>query len=343
MAKNTAAVTETDGTTTEAEPQEDAATEEQAAEDQAAGGEETPDREGEGDSQEEDSGIDWMALLDDEDQEGESPSEKRSPEEAQAGASEESDEDEGEEPDPAPVEKAQKPSPADRSSEADSGEVTQQPKPVAAEQRQQPQQPKPMTAEEQEELRQRREQYLLARYGITEEDGERLLSDPHKELPRLLARVHDAVLSEAQNLVSSQIEPAVTRTLSEREQTQRVERKFFERWKPLNKPEYRADLVKLAQAFRQAFPDADEDSLIRDVGMQAMIRFGLDPREGAESGEETAAETKSKPKPKAEAEVGSTAFRPASPKASAPGPARGRRNQFEQLADEIIEDDDEYG
>lgn len=283
---------------------------------------------------EESSGIDWESLLSDDDySESEEPDVEAEPSKParvekadEAVAETEAPVEESRSEPPGKSESVQEtPSPGkpDVASPEGVAQVSEQAPKAEAE--------KPLTPEELEDMRRRRQQMLWRQYGLSEEEGEKLISDPHVELPKLLARMHDSVIDEMQGLLKSQLDPMLNQVISQRERNKQLEERFYGRWPQLKGEKYQGDLVRIAQAFRQAFPSATDEELIEDVGLQAMVRFRMDPRQKDEPTEvpkasgEARSEAKAKP------------FKPAPPKSAG---REAPTNAWEKMAEEMLEDDD---
>ncbi len=164
-------------------------------------------------------------------------------------------------------------------------------------------------------------------FALSDEQMQDIDENPREAIPKLLASLYiDAVQGSVSTLVAQL--PNIVQTINTNtEEARKAEEAFFEAFPLLgSKPEYRAHVAKVAKLHRKLNPKASREEMIRDVGVQTSLAFKL-PIPGAENvkGKETA---EVKPFKSAGAEGQPTGK-----------PVTKSQNQFEQLAEEMLEDD----
>ncbi len=169
-----------------------------------------------------------------------------------------------------------------------------------------------------------KEQYALAPETV-EALTETLGEDFVKDIPRMLSRVFvDAVGSSMQRTL--QILPqAIASVMESRTQSDKSEVAFYTKWPGLR--EHHPKVVQFAQAYRAVNPAASEDDFIQDVGAQVSVAMRI-PIEGAAPAAVVPA-----------ALAAARPFVPGKGGATKPAAQPGTGNQFELLAEEIIEED----
>lgn len=168
-----------------------------------------------------------------------------------------------------------------------------------------------------------KEQYALAPEtveALTETLGEDFVAS----IPKMLSRVFvDAVGSSMQRTL--QILPqAIASVMESRTQSDKSEVAFYAKWPGLRG--HHPKVVQFAQAYRAVNPSASEDDFIQDVGAQVSVAMRI-PIEGTAPAAVVPAVEPSKP------------FVPSKGSATKPAAVPGTENQFEVLAEEIIEED----
>lgn len=223
-------------------------------------------------------GIDWNAVLADFEGERESPpeggEEMEAPSEEAEGETSEDEQDEegeGEEEAEGEDEASSESSAEDESAEADAAEESYETK---------------LTPEKIEEKLAEERKKLVAelekRFAISEEEAEELIAEPQKVLPRFKAQLMVELYENLLRAVHTTVPAIVDSVQQYRSQADQYERAFFERWPELKDEKYQDALLRMATAYRQANPDASPEDFIEEVGAQAMVRFKITPKGGAE-------------------------------------------------------------
>lgn len=180
-----------------------------------------------------------------------------------------------------------------------------------------------------EELRKARDAWekdMIARYAMSEEVAEELLTDFASKGPEMLGRMHVAIIDQVRDMMGQLVPGMVQQYMHQRDYQNRWEDAFFNRWPDLKGTD-RAMLARLVQVHTQSFPEATPEERIEQVGLQAMIHAGKNPMAQAQA-EAEAGTPEPKPKP----------YRPATPGGQKP-PARAPKapdNPFTEMAEEYL-------
>lgn len=167
---------------------------------------------------------------------------------------------------------------------------------------------------------------LVQHFSINEEDAGLLQTEPDKVLPKLAANLYldvfEAVVKTVQGMMPSQVQNVMqTQTVNQKNETD-----FFGAWNKLDRgnAEHTNMLTRIGTAYRQLNPQATKEQFIQEVGAQAMVALRIPLEADAPS---TVAPA---PAP----------HRPAAPAAHSQPAAKGKElNEYEQLANELLEDD----
>lgn len=277
----------------------------------------------------EDSGVDWEGLLDegsDSSEPTDSPKGKEEGAEGAEAAQEEPESSEAQEEEP-PKEVAE-PAEEERKQPTEPQEGDELA--AEAEKAKVPEQPETPQWDP-EELRKARDAWekdMIARYAMSDEAAEELLTDFASKGPEMLGRMHVAIIDQVRDMMGQLVPGMVQQFMQQRDYQNRWEDAFFNRWPDLKGTD-RAMLARLVQVHAQSFPEATPEERIEQVGLQAMIHAGKNPLAQAEAQAEAEAETQ-KPKPKP--------YRPATPGGQKP-PARAPKapdNPFTEMAEEYL-------
>lgn len=194
-----------------------------------------------------------------------------------------------------------------------------------------PAEPEPAQPVEQvptpEELSAQQEQILGAleqRFQMTEEESLQLLQDPAKVMPKLQARLFIDTFQTVMETMQQMLPNAIESTLQVSQVRQEKVNNFFETWPKLDKAKHGADIARAAQVYATLNPDATEEELIRDVGLQVMAKHGI-PLVEEPAPEPQPEETPPPRQPSAVHNRGSSG---------------GALNLYEAMSEELLSDDD---
>lgn len=162
-------------------------------------------------------------------------------------------------------------------------------------------------------------------YPLSEEDCNNLLVEPQKVLPQLAAKVH---LEVVQNVLGtlSQVLPGVVFGVqaAQRQQTE-LEDRFFQAWPTLDRAADYTEVMNLARVFRQQFPAASAEEMIKQVGAMAVVKLGKLPAAAAQAPAQQATP------------AAAQAYRPAVGTPSAVQPAQRSDNPWEGISELLVE------
>jgi hypothetical protein len=134
------------------------------------------------------------------------------------------------------------------------------------------------TAPTQEQFLQQRTALLTdiqGRYVVSDADAERYMTEPHKVLPELAARVmldtFDATLAVVTPLIPRMIEEFIT----QRNVGSEVQKAFFTQWPQLEKPEYAPHIQKAAMLYKQMNPNVPMQKALSDIGVWVATALGV--------------------------------------------------------------------
>lgn len=160
-------------------------------------------------------------------------------------------------------------------------------------------------------------------YALSDEMVEELQNSADTAIPKLAAKIYmDAVQASITHVVT-QLPDLVSRVIETQKVVAENEKAFYATWPDLVGHE--TDVKRLAVAYRQVYPNAKPEDVIRDVGAQAMVALRI-PIENGRTQSEDLRETK----PHKPAGAGSP---PASP------PKPGTKNPFTRIAEELGEEE----
>lgn len=180
-------------------------------------------------------------------------------------------------------------------------------------------------------LRQIEEHYAQQLGG--DETRDQLLTEPEKALPKILANAYMDMYDSLMGGVGQALPNHVETIMTAQRQAQQYEQQFFTQWPALKEAysdsEKQQVIQRAISTYRQMNPQAPVKQAIEEAGAMAMVALRL-PVDGS------SASTAAAPK--------ETGFAPASPgggaEVSAPPPAPKKLNEYEQLAQELIDDDE---
>lgn len=169
-------------------------------------------------------------------------------------------------------------------------------------------------------------------YQLSEEQATELDENPSVAIPKIAARIHYQAQVAAYTGIMSQLPKIVSAVMERAREVEKAQGAFYTRWPDLDKPENQAKVDATLVAYRNANPEASEEDMREKAGVMAMLSLGLDPNAVAVV-----------PANGAPPVVLGAPVLPAMP--AAPGgagverlPDRGASSIFEQMADEIDED-----
>lgn len=174
------------------------------------------------------------------------------------------------------------------------------------------------------------EDAFTQRYQLSEEDAAAIVTEPETVLPRMAARIHMDAYMSITSALNAQLPQIINAVMDRNSLDAKVEQDFFEAWPALNTEEGRTTADRMAQIFRMNNPTVSTEDAIREIGAAAMVALRI-PIPGAEA----------QPEGMTQAALAAQPHRPAPAR---PAPARqpqARGNEYEQMADEFLAEDDD--
>lgn len=177
---------------------------------------------------------------------------------------------------------------------------------------------------------------LVESYKMTEEQVEQFEEDPSVALSNLAADLFLDLYDSISQGLRGQMPGMVNGIMAQQAAVTANENAFFGAWPQLAKPEYRETVDRIASAYRQQNPTTDNTTAVTEIGAQAWValKLPLDQLVAHTQGETTEIVTPELPIPThVPASAGNAPH-------SARAPVKQARNEFEQLADELLLDDE---
>jgi hypothetical protein len=174
---------------------------------------------------------------------------------------------------------------------------------------------------------------LKEQFKMTEEQEELFDTNPSEVLAKMAADLYldlyDSIVHSLQQQMPGQL-AALMQIQSAKQQNERA---FFKAWPQLAKPEYRATIERISDTYRAQNRNASAQDAIREIGAQAWVALRLPLDELLEL-------TQSKPPAQEEPPAPTVDHVPAGTGAARGNdPAPRQLNEYEQLAEEFIQDD----
>lgn len=166
---------------------------------------------------------------------------------------------------------------------------------------------------------------LATHYSLTDAEATQMVTAPEVVLPKMLARVFVDVQKSVLATVRTHLPDAIRQNAQLSQARESKASTFFDAWPKLNKAAHGTDIATAVKIYAALHPKATDEDLIRDVGMQVMMKHKLTPDE----------ET---PTPPVEETPPVPPRIPASVHGAAPTPNVG--NMWENMSQELLEEDD---
>jgi hypothetical protein len=145
------------------------------------------------------------------------------------------------------------------------------------------------------EIRQAAEEALRGEYALTTEDADGLLTSPEDVMPRLMAGMHMRMMESVAQMVRNSLPNLIQNTLSQTQQSQTWEEKFFGEWQALK--EHKDEVLQMKQALKGIYPNRDPEEIDREVGSYLSMRHGIVPEAAAAAKQKPRSAAKSKARP----------------------------------------------
>lgn len=170
-------------------------------------------------------------------------------------------------------------------------------KPKASEEEEEPAKTPEQLAEQRKAERDKAVDQLTEFYAISEEEGQEIIQEPEKHLPKRLANMHMTIVESVMASLSRTL-PQYMQNYSQQQETATTHReKFYTMWPALKeKEEYQRTATSYAMSMRTQRPDAKPEEIMREAGLAAMIHHKLPlPKEMMGSDEPSPSDVPPKP------------------------------------------------
>jgi len=176
---------------------------------------------------------------------------------------------------------------------------------------------------------------LVDSFKWTEEQTEQFEENPSAVMSSMAADLFLDLYDSISQGLRSQMPGMVQGIMSQQDAMRKNEQTFYNAWPDLSKPEYRATIDRIANTYRQQYPSTDNATAVKEIGAQAWValRLPLD---------QLVAQTTVEAKAPAARPAVIPNHVPASAgnaPQSAKVPVMQAGNEFESLADELLNDD----
>lgn len=112
-------------------------------------------------------------------------------------------------------------------------------------------------------------------YALNEEDAAKLVVEPEKIIPRLLANAHAQILDNVWAMMQNALPTMIQHTQRQTEQSAKSVGQFFDAWPELNNPQYKPTIARVLQGYRASNPQATTEDVIREGGVMALVALRL--------------------------------------------------------------------
>lgn len=122
---------------------------------------------------------------------------------------------------------------------------------------------------------------ILPKFAIPKELVQELEDDAVAATPKLLARTYMNAVETSLQYMQTLVPNMISRAIAQDRVAREAEGEFLKQFPLLDKTKHGNDIRAFAKAFRQAQPDIDKDSLLRQVGLAVMAKHGIVPTAAA--------------------------------------------------------------
>jgi len=172
-------------------------------------------------------------------------------------------------------------------------------------------------------------------FQLTEDEADDLVSDPNSVLPKMMAKVYLDLFTSVMQGMQQQLPNMITNVVKSEEQVVARKTAFYDAWPQLNKAEHLETIRRVGATYAQMNPKATQEDFIKEVGAQAWVALRLPLNELLQH-------TQAAPvvEPVIPVTTGNrTPAGPGSASVKNTQPTPKQKNEFEILADELLEED----
>lgn len=117
------------------------------------------------------------------------------------------------------------------------------------------------------------DQLMTTEYALSEDEKTALISEPDTVIPKLAARMHVRMQVQTAQQLAQILPGMIQAQIQQASKVQSLERQFFDKYKELDKPEYRQTVAESLMLIRQVNPQADREAVMRDGAALAAVRL----------------------------------------------------------------------
>lgn len=178
---------------------------------------------------------------------------------------------------------------------------------------------------------------LVESFKLTDEQVEQFEEDPAQVLSNMAADLYLDIYDSISQGIRTQMPTMVNGILQQQRAVQAAEQQFYGKWPQLAKAEYRDTVQRISTAYHSQNPNTDSETAVKEIGAQAWValRLPLD---------ELMAHTQDAPVNHMPTHVAPPPSHTPASAGNAPQSARAPQaapmNEFEQLASELLIDDE---
>ena len=181
---------------------------------------------------------------------------------------------------------------------------------------------------------------LAEQFKLTEAQEAALLENPNEVLPQMVADVYLDLFDNLVRTMQSQVPIMMQQTMQAQEQKKANEQKFFDAWPQLNMSKYMPTINRIADNYRNMNPNADPEEAVKEIGAQAWVALRLPLDELIKHTEGYVPQQQQASNNVTEFSGGRKPSGPGKASEAQNTPRAKPKNEFEQMADEFLLEDE---
>ena len=135
--------------------------------------------------------------------------------------------------------------------------------------------PPVMTPEQVQAQRAEVMKQLTTRYAIPEDVAPRLVTEPEKVIPELLANAHAQIMDTVQAYIEGAFPHMLQRHQTTQQRVTSNVDKFYSAWPELKDEKFGPTVARIVGGYRQANPNAKMEDVIQEGGLAALLALRL--------------------------------------------------------------------
>lgn len=182
---------------------------------------------------------------------------------------------------------------------------------------------------QQKERRANLEGQLTNHFKLTEQEALQLVTNPGEVFPKLQARMFTDMWMGVEKMIQQAVPDIVRNTSSQMEVQNEAVDGFFKAWPKLDRKIHGKQIAQVAKVYSQINPNATQEEVTKNVGMQVMFMNGIAP------------DVQSEVPPEATpAETPATPYKPPAVNGAPSAPQQSSGNLYTDYAEELLNDED---